>query len=105
MVDRPFDHQRIGYLVTKKSPPITKPTAGVGKAADEIIERSVSARLQLMPQRRLVLIEAVIHRDAHLLPARLTLSAMRTEAVRESAMGFSERTCISWAKATSTTSL
>ena len=37
------------------------------------------------------------------LPARCTLSAIRTDASRVSAIGFSEMTCMSWASAVSTT--
>ena len=37
------------------------------------------------------------------LPARCTLAAMRTDASRVSAIGFSEMTCMSWASAASTT--
>ena len=81
-----LDHQGSGYLVAELAPTGELP-AVARRTADQIVQRTLALRAQRLAQSRLVLVEAMAHRYAHLLPGALHLLAIRTEppAYRRSA--------------------
>jgi hypothetical protein len=67
-----LDEQGISDLVAERAPAPVR-TAVAGHSQDDVADLAEPARTESIPQRRLVLVEAVAHGDAHLLACPLHL--------------------------------
>ena len=67
VMDRSLDHQRVLHLVAKRRAPVAELPHVAGEAHDQVVD-GAAARPERLAQGGLVLVEAVAHGDAHLLP-------------------------------------
>ena len=66
VVDRPFDHQRIGNVVAELTP-LAAIARSTGEPADQVVQFTISPAPHDVAQRRDVATKAMAHRHAHLL--------------------------------------